>query len=158
MKVMKKRILFAGSAIVMLLGTIQAAYACDCIGPPNASLQLERSTIAGIFKLRSIEKTPIGPDNPRIGYRPKFTIEKVYKGSLKVGEELILSPPRSNCDWYFTEKDKGVRFLLYIRENPADSAGLRVYLCTRSGRAKQLKAELMELEKIARGPGRKRKK
>lgn len=154
MKIMKKRVLFACIAMLTALVTTQIAYACDCIGPPTAALQLERSTIAGIFKLQSIE-TVSGPDNPRIVYRPKFTVEKVFKGPLKVGEDFILSPPRTNCDWYFSDKDEGVSFLLYIRANPADSTDLRVWICSRSGPVSRSKTELKELEKITR-PGRRK--
>lgn len=154
MKSLKKHVLFACIAILTPLVTTSIAYACDCMGPRTAALQLERSTIAGIFKLQSIE-TETGPDSPHTVYRPKFTVERVFKGRLKAGDEFILSPRRTNCDWLFSEKETGVRFLLYIRENPADSTDLRVHICSRSGPVSRSKKELKELEKITRPERRK---
>lgn len=154
MKILRKRVLFACILILAPLVTAQLAYACDCMGPRTAALQLEESAIAGIFKLQSIE-TATGPDSPYPVYRPKFTVEKVFKGPLKAGEEFILSPPRNNCDWFFREKDIGVRFLLYVRENPADNTGLWVHLCSRSGPVSRSKKELKDLEKITR-PGQRK--
>lgn len=154
MKILKKRVLFACILILIPLMANHIAYACDCMGPRTAALQLEKSAVAGIFKLQSID-TEQGPGSPYPVYRPKFTVEKVFKGPIKAGDEIILSPPRNNCDRLFTEKDVGVRFLFYIRENPADNMGLWVHLCSRSGPASRLKKELKELEKIT-GPGQKK--
>lgn len=118
-------------------------------------MQLEGAAIAGIFKLRSIE-IETRPDIPRTLYRPKFTVEKIFKGALKVGDEFILSPPRTNCDWFFSDKDVGVRFLLYISPNAADSTDLRVHLCSRSGPVSRSRKELKELEKITLAGRKKR--
>ena len=99
--------------------------ACSCMVSGTVDQEFNKAANVVILKARSVEKTETPP--PRLvnygGIKQTIlTVEKVYKGILKVGQELIFAQGGgADCIWTFTEESVGKEYLFYLGAKPLDS-------------------------------------
>ncbi len=107
-----------------LLFSAQTVHACSCAVNGTVDEEFSRTPNVVVLKVRSIEKTAETP--PRlVNYggikQTTLTIEKVFKGNLKVGEELIFAQGGgADCVWTFTEESVDKEYLFYLGAGPLD--------------------------------------
>ncbi|MBK6724720.1 MAG: hypothetical protein IPG58_16070 [Acidobacteria bacterium] len=80
-----------------------------------------------ILKLRSLEKYPDGLNEETFSVgnikRSILTVEKVFKGKLKVGQELpFRQGGGADCVWTFSDDSIGNEYLLYLDAKPEKTA------------------------------------
>lgn len=144
------------------------AYACFCGKSPTVDIVLEKTPNVVILKFQRIEE-PVEKKtfDLKIGRldmsytiigRAVFMVEKVYKGNIKVGDQLFFGiySPQSSCDRIFNEEDVGTEYLFYLGEKPDASNTWRASSCSRSGELEQTAADLLYIEKFAEMRGRTR--
>ena len=96
---------------IMLIGSGEAI-ACSCLWPPPVDEIFRESDAVVVAKLKLIHPTD---ETSRYDLRAAVTIEKVYKGQVKVGEKLPMwMGDGANCIFPFRREDIGKRFLLYL--------------------------------------------
>src|SRR5215204_5369880 len=92
--------------------------ACSCVASGTVDSEFEKSPNVVVVKVRSIEKTatePLPLANPGGIRQSTVTVEKVYKGNLKVGQTLIFAQGGgADCVWTFGEESVGEEYLFYL--------------------------------------------
>lgn len=167
--------------IIMLVAAFGASrvFACSCMVSGTVDQEYLRAANVVILKARSVLKTD-SPPPMLVNYdgikQTTLTVEKVYKGTLKVGQELIFAQGGgADCIWTFTEESIGNEYLFYLGAKPIDnrsSSGViastgpssRVVpndawvasTCSRSGSAKFAAADILYLENRVKADGRSR--
>ncbi len=135
--------------------------ACSYIFLPTSVKQIvENNDHVVILRLKSIEKyKTVETGNGRKGIKQSvFTVEKVFKGDLQVGQELTFSQGSgSDCIWYAEENQLGKYHLFYLENSyrmripsPADSPKeiWNVFIYSHSGKLENKTADLKYLENI----------
>ncbi|HEY0429512.1 MAG TPA: hypothetical protein VGC76_17160 [Pyrinomonadaceae bacterium] len=134
------------------------ADACSCVRSGTVDTEFEETPNVVVLKLRSVEKYADGEKGYGYGgvKQSKLTVEKVFKGNLKVGQELTFAQGGgADCIWTFSEEAIGTEFLFYLGEKPKNNlwtAGT----CSRSNAAKYAAADLLYLEKLGKVKGQTR--
>lgn len=128
------------------------AAACLCAFPPPVDVQLEGHQTVGVFKVVSSEtrtEPQKGVQAPKITYVVKLSAEKVFKGSLKQGQEVTLTKfGITGCDRVSFIGQEGRAYLLYVRGDPATDKDWGITACSRSEEVERAAADLMWLEKM----------
>ncbi len=113
--------------LVIAVRSVSTALGCSCLRSGAVDVAFKRADNVVVLKARSIERTE--KEQPALvtygGYggikQTTLTVEKVYKGSLKVGQELIFAQGGGgDCIWTFTEESIGQEFLFYLGAGPLD--------------------------------------
>lgn len=177
-----RKIIHQFFAIVFVVGSILLAAdfvrACSCMVSPPVNIAFQQAPNVVILKVKSVEKYKEGEKGYGYGgiKQSKLTVEKVYKGNLKIGQELNFTQGGgADCIWTFTEDSIGEDFLFYLGEKPIDSkasAGIiaatgqfpRVVAenlwvaitCSRSGHVKYRADDLKYIENIDKVSGKTR--
>jgi len=105
-------------ASALLLGMVQTANACSCAPRPTVLDEFERVDEVVILKITSVEK--VVPTDPMYYHvdgvlTATAVIEKVFKGKLKVREEITFTQGSgANCVWTFNEESIGEQYLFYL--------------------------------------------
>ena len=113
--------------VLIFLLSLRTAEACSCGPKPTVLTAFDNSDVVVIVSAVSVEKaspeetaTP-GRMSDGTNYvdgvkSTAMRVEQVFKGTLKVGEEMIfLQGGGADCIWTFDEKDIGKKFLFYLR-------------------------------------------
>lgn len=168
--------------IVFIVGSIllfaEFVRACSCIVSPPVNIAFQQTPNVVILKVKSVEKYKDGEKG--YGYdgikQSKLTVEKVFKGNLKVGQELSFAQGSgADCIWAFTEESIGEDFLFYLGEKPIDNKSSEgviaatgqfpvnapnnvwiAFTCSRSGRIKYRADDLKYIENIEKLSGKTR--
>jgi hypothetical protein len=144
------------------------AHACSCMPPSPVLDAYESADHVVITRVVSVEKAeaekaaPEGQMSSGEFYvdgvkSTRMMIERVFKGSLKAGDEITFAQGGGgDCIWTFSEKLVGEQFLFYL-----DSPGKRSSIwvgngCGRSGGLKHVAADLLYLNKLERVRGKSR--
>lgn len=104
--------------------SVSDAFACSCVRSSTVDQEFKKAANVVVLKARSLERTEKEP--PRlVNYggikQTTLTVEKVYKGNLKIGQELILAQGGgADCVWTFDEENIGQEFLFYLGAGPLD--------------------------------------
>ena len=99
--------------------------ACSCMVSGTVDYEYRKAANVVVLKAIAIEKTEKEP--PRlVNYggikQTTLTVEKVYKGTLKVGEKLVFAQGGgADCVWTFTEESIGKEYLFYLGAGPIDN-------------------------------------
>lgn len=130
-------------AALFLFGA-QSVTACSCMATPNLQEAFEDSDQVVIMNVLAVEKA--GADDQYFvdGVKSaKMVVEKAYKGTLKVGDEISFGQGSgADCIWTFNEKSVGESYLLYL-ESPNNQQNLwHVFACGRSRHVKGAAADL----------------
>lgn len=147
--------------VVVSIAMVGKAEACSCGGPGPVDGAYEESPNVVILKLRSTEKYPDGTDEGQYSVgnikRSVLTVEKVFKGKLKVGQELpFRQGGGADCVWTFSEESVGNEYLLYLDAKPAKDGLWTGHVCSRSGSTKYRASDLLYLEKLPKVLGKTR--
>ena len=124
-------------------------------------LGLRKSPNIAILKLRSLEKYPDSQTEETYSVgnikQSILTVEKVFKGNLKVGQKLpFRQGGGGDCVWTFSEKAVGNEYLLYLSAKPGDDGLWTGEVCSRSGSTKYRASDLLYLEKLPKVLGKTR--
>lgn len=153
------KIFFIIFAAVFVLSAAQTANACSCGGSPTVDIEFGNSENVAILKVQSLEYYPAGEkgvDGSPIKYA-KLTVEKVFKGNFKVGQELTFSQGICCvCSWTFDEEDIGKSYLFYLSKENQKNKIWSTSICSRSGSLKKVAEDLLYLEKLDKVRGKTR--
>lgn len=112
---------------IFLIGS-QTAEACSCGPSPTVLDSFNWAEVVVVVSALSVEKaTPAQTAAPGMmsdgrnyvdGVKSTtMRVEQVFKGKLKVGDEMIfLQGGGADCVWTFEEKDIGKKFLFYLKQ------------------------------------------
>ena len=153
-----RKIIHRFFAIVFIVGSIlvcaDVAKACSCMVNPTIDIAFEKTPNVAILKIKDVQTIPYA-GNPQT-FISKMTVEKVFKGNLKVRQELSFSVTGSSCDYVFPKESIGLEMLFYLPEKP-DKSGFWYYpACTRSSWVKNSIADLHYIENINKFRGKTR--
>ncbi len=148
-----RKLLIFGTVLLAIFCFNSAANACSCSGSPPVDIEYGRATNVAVLKVQSLETYPAGEkglDGSPIKYA-KLTVEKVFKGKFKVGQELTFSQGICCiCSWVFDEQDVGKSFLFYLSGDDKEDKVWSASICSRSRSVKNAAADLLYLEKLTK--------
>src|SRR5258706_5987549 len=165
--------------ILLFVCCVGRILACSCMASGTVDQEYGKSANVVVLKVRSLEKTESRP--PRlVNYdgikQTTLTVEKVYKGTLKVGQELIFAQGGgADCIWTFTQQSVGAEYLFYLGAKPFDKKSSDGVIaatgqfpkivskdvwvagtCSRSSSLKWAAADILYLENLDKVAGRAR--
>lgn len=159
MKVVTQLFWLSCVAISIVLMSSNSVQACSCGNPGTVDKEFEHSPTVVILKLQAVERLAEGEKGYGYGgiKQSKLTVEKVFKGNLKIGQELPFAQGGGgDCIWTFDEDEIGKKFLFYLGANPVKNDLWAGFGCSRSGSAEYKTADLLYLEKMAKVKGKTR--
>jgi hypothetical protein len=135
---------------------INNAQACSCAPSPSVLDAYEGADVVVIAKVASVHRTEKGNDYQGIS-STNMTVEKVFKGSLKVGNKMVFSQGGgADCIWTFDEKDIGREFLFYLHAEGKNPDAWMAVTCGRSTSVEHGGDDLLYLENMAKVRGKTR--
>lgn len=148
----------------IFLGLVQSVNACSCGPKPTVLDAFESSDEVVIVKVVSVEKVE---DSKKEDFAhgvssTTVVIERVFKGNLKVNEEIVFGQGGgSDCIWTFHEKLVGNQFLFYLRRLTADTPEKEplpwiAFGCGRSNELEDASEDLLYLENLDKVRGKSR--
>lgn len=142
------------------------AHACSCVGTPTVLDSYEKSDAVVITRVISVEKAEQAAADGQVSKGQYYVdgvkstsmiIERVFKGSMKVGDEITFGQGGgADCIWTFNEKMIGGQFLFYLssrEKNPAIWYGSG---CGRSSGLNYVADDLLYLNKLDKVRGKTR--
>jgi hypothetical protein len=139
--------------LIIYLVSANAARACSCMVSGTVDLEFEKTPNVVLLELRSIKK--LADDGSDI-WQPRLVVKKVFKGNLKIGQELGFTVGSGgNCTFGFGE-EIGEEFLLYLGAKPDKNNLWTASICSRSRRLEDAAADLLYLEKMSQVKGKTR--
>lgn len=142
------------------------AHACSCGPTPTVLDSYEESAVVVIAKAVSVEKSekaaPEGRMSDGENYvdgvkSTKMLIERVFKGSLKVGDEITFAQGGgANCVWTFNEESVGRQFLFYLSSREKSPKIWLAFGCGRSSGVEGAADDLLYLDKLDKVRGKTR--
>lgn len=138
---------------------VESLSACTCAIGGTVHQAFSETPNVVIMKLRSVEKYVDGETGYAYGgiKRSKLTVEKIYKGNFKVGQELTFAQGTgADCVWVFSEQEVGTEYLFYLGSKPVKDGIWAAGTCTRSGSTTFAAADLLYLNKMAKVAGKTR--
>lgn len=153
MKTLIRKLLIFCSFLLAIVIFADVANACSCIRSGTVDIEFAKSPTVVVLKLQSVEKWAEGEKG--YGYdgvkQSMLSVEKVFKGKLKVGENLTFRQGGGgDCIWTFSEKEIGTEFLFYLGERSVKKNTWAGFTCSRSGSTKYRASDLLYLEKEAK--------
>jgi hypothetical protein len=129
------------------------ASACLCGGPFPVDVEFGRNQTVGVFKVVSTETLAQPQKEGNLPGRPsyliKLSVEKVFKGALKQGQEVTLSHAGiTDCDRHSFIGREGTEFLLFVASDPAANKGWNISGCSRSEEIGKASADLLWLDNL----------
>lgn len=121
-----KQYAFPPLCLLIILLTVRTAEACSCLGPPTVLDAFNTADVVVVVTAVSVEKAepektaPPGRMSDGNNYvdgvkSTTMRVEQVFKGTLKVGEEMIFfQGGGGDCIWAFSEESIGTKFLFYL--------------------------------------------
>jgi hypothetical protein len=149
------KITFA-AAVVLLQTSI--GFACTCAPKRSVLDEYEWAPVVMIARVASLEKAAKQDreDNDYGVRSVRFLVEKVYKGDVKVGDEVeFVQGNGMNCVMRFSKQDLGNRILLYVGK-PRDGSQWVVSFCGRSRSVEDAAEDLLYLDKMDQVAGKTR--
>ena len=130
--------------------------ACSCAQKPTVLDEYEWAGFVVIARAVSVEKTD---DKGHVNgvSSTDMVVEKVFKGSLKVGEKMTFAQGGgANCIWTFSEESVGERFLFYLRSGKEVPDVWMAGTCGRSRPVEYAVDDLLYLNNMAKRRGKSR--
>lgn len=153
-------------ALALLLLFPGFAYGCSCGPSPTVLDAFESAEMVVVLRAVSVEKSVKAAPEGRMGDDEYYVdgvksttmrVERVYKGKLKVGDELVFAQGGgADCVWTFDEQSVGHQYLFYL--SPPKRAGDRWYAftCGRSGELRYAADDLLYLNRLEQVRGKTR--
>lgn len=102
------------AAAVVLLCGVSIANACSCAPKPTVLDAYEGANTVVITRVVGFEKSDKRPRYDGV-VATTMTVEKVFKGSLKVGDEMVFAQGGgADCIWTFDEQSLDQQYLFYL--------------------------------------------
>lgn len=166
----QKIIVFVLFFVTLFFLSQQTIFACSCAARPTVLDSFKSSELVVAAKLVSVEKVREKEGKYDIGYIKSATmvVEKVYKGKVKAGDELIFAQGGgSDCIWTFDEDWIGEKFLFYVDKpskghpifDEEDKDAKPMYYAVTCGRSNALEAandDLLYLDNLDKLRGKTR--
>jgi hypothetical protein len=134
-----------------LLFGAREAKACECRLEPITVLdEYDDAAVVVIARVASVKKSGNDAGHPvnRIS-STGMVIEQVFKGGVKVGEELTFRQgDPGECVWAFDEKEIGWRYLLYLYSREENPKVWAVRVCGRSQSVDRASDDLLYLNRL----------
>ena len=121
----RKKFVFLLLVLVAFLAAEQTVQACVCPDGDDSTLgKFESARFVVVNKIISVNKQPgfqTVSGGAEVNQEPIITsittiVEKVYKGDLKVGDEMIFGQgDHADCLVEFEEEEVGAKFLFYLK-------------------------------------------
>lgn len=144
-----RHVFFISLAFLVTLLSAGTAAACMCT-EPGTTVKAEFLASRNVARMRFLSfdrNEPVG-GKPGPIMRVKMTVEKVYKGKLRAGEEIVFSHQGDGvCSWGFFEEEVGNSFVFYLGGRPAGGKEWLVRVCSRSTTMREAGADLAYLDK-----------
>lgn len=153
---------------VLLPTAARIGNGCQC-GPKQTVLDsFDQSDEVVILRAESVEKVASTVEQPYVDdvRSTKMIVEKVFKGKLKVGEEIVFGQGGgADCIWTFNDESVGNKYLFYLRRPekldgtylPSHKPGLWFAIgCGRSTLLESATDDLLYLENMSRLRGKTR--
>lgn len=115
-------IVFSFTILTMLLNT-QSVFACSCGDKPTVLESYKGAELIVATKFVSVNKVSERQDEDDDGYikSVKMVVERVFKGDVKVGDELIIGQGDGvSCAMVFEEESIGNKILFYLNSPRSD--------------------------------------
>lgn len=130
-----------------------AAKACSCVANPTVDIAFEKTPNVAILKIKELQTIDYA-GNP-MTFLKKMTVEKVFKGNFKIGQEISFAVTGSSCDYVYPKETIGLEMLFYLGKS--DDSGVWFYpACTRSTWVGAGVADLKYIENLNRVRGKTR--
>lgn len=172
------------AACALLVLCARPAYGCSCGKQKTVLDSYEWADVVVVVRALSLEVAPKGggaeeesgaagrrsggaEDSPRAPrderaeerrrvVSTKMSVERVYKGGLKVGDEMVFAQGGgADCIYTFDGDDIGRSYLFYLKRLEGGDFWL-AGTCGRSGRVEGARDDLLYLNNMARARGRTR--
>ncbi len=162
-----KQFLFLLLFSLTFLGGNQVARACSCGRNPTVLDSFNGSDVVVIARALSVEKAgpektaPKGHMSNGENYvdgvkSTTMSVEQVFKGTLKVGDEMIFAQGGgADCIWTFNEEDIGKKYLFYLRRFKESTVWIAI-TCGRSSNVDYAGDDLLYLNNLHKMRGRTR--
>jgi hypothetical protein len=155
-----RKIIHRFFAVALVVGSIlwlaDNVRACMCMVNQTVDIAYRSSPNVVILKLKSNESIKTKDKKIRDYYIAKMTVEKVFKGNLKVGQELVFRGIYSSCDGGFDDVSIGLELLTYLDNKAAKEKHWSYPICSRSGGVKYKQDDLKYIENIDKLRGKTR--
>lgn len=147
------------AAFFVFLAAPDIVRACSCMASGTVDVEFAESPNVVVVKLQSVEKLAEGEKGYGYGgvKQSKLTVEKIFKGNLKVGDELTFAQGGgADCVWTFDADEIGTEYLFYLGAKPIKEKIWFAGTCSRSGSTKYRAADLLYLENLSKLRGKTR--
>jgi hypothetical protein len=145
-------------ALALLPLAAREARACSCGPKPPVLDAFERADYVVVLRVVSVERSEKAAPEGRMGDAEHYVagvrsanmrVERVYKGRLKVGEELTFGQGGgADCVWTFSEKSVGQQYLFYLSPPGRGSKMWMAFTCGRSRPLRYAGDDLLYLNKL----------
>jgi len=147
--------------LLFFLMAVRTAEACTCGPTPTVLESFNHADVVVVVTVVSVEKaTPDQTAAPGMMSNGRnyvdgvkstsMRVEQVFKGNLKVGEEMIFAQGGgANCIWTFDEKAVGKKFLFYLARFK-DSTRWIAGTCGRSNTVESAADDLLYLNNLSK--------
>ena len=133
--------------LIFLIGS-RTAEACSCGPAPTVLDAFNFAEVVVVVSVLSVEKVSDGHNYVRGVKSTTTRVEQVFKGALKVGDEMIfLQGGGANCIWTFNEEDIGQKFLFYLTQSKGSTRWM-AGTCGRSDRVDRAADDLLYLNNL----------
>lgn len=142
--------------LILIAIVPRVANACGCHNTSSVLDDYEQADLVIIARMTAVTKGK-SRFNSDISHAT-MTVEKVFKGDVKIGQELLFEngDPVLGCSWQFYEDYVGSAFLLYLYRPEKPSEPFVISTCNRSTGVSSAHEDLLYLENIDKLRGRTR--
>jgi hypothetical protein len=149
-------LLFVAVTLAIALFNAPAARACSCAGKQTVLAEYEWANVVVVARVLSVEKLGEG-DEYRSVRSTRMIVETVFKGNLKVGDEMTFAQGGgADCIWTFEEKDIGTQYLFYLHAREKEQTYWLAGTCGRSRQVAYAADDLLYLENLEKVRGKTR--
>lgn len=162
---MRKSCLLLLLAVACLLFVEREVKACSCGQTPTVLDSYDGADHVVITRVVAVEKTenaaPKGRMSDGTNYvdgvkSTRMVIERVFKGGLKVGDEMTFAQGGgADCIWTFNEDNIGHKYLFYLKRFGDETMWI-AGACGRSGNIEYANDDLLYLNNLKKTRGRTR--
>jgi hypothetical protein len=144
--------------LILFLTIARVANACGCYNTNTVLDDYEQSDLVIAARLTAVIKGAKPNEFNRDISHVTMVVEKVFKGSVKISQELKFGSgdPVLGCSWTFYDEDVGDKYLLYLFRPEKPSEPYYVSTCNRSQGLEGAYDDLRYLENMEKLRGRTR--
>lgn len=137
------------SIILLIIAFTYSVHACSCNAKTETvDIEFKNSPNVLVLTLSNVEILPEKATTGADVRRSTLTVERVFKGFLKVGDKVMFTREYSRCGWNFSEESLGEKFLFYLDNPDKKSAWTLPFCSSRSGYLDRVAADLLFLENL----------